>query len=157
MKNTYRDIYLASGNITHVHDHKWTLFCAHNGKELCYDQIMLWSKYFYCLISNLWENMKSIRAKNVLIFYSIIVFPSLQFYIKTKRYPLSNSTVSNVCMKIHWLLSIMLELNLLPFISSSLLIERYSILHHIVFWMIRFHTTWLINDKFVLTEDSTTK
>ena len=50
MKNTYRDIYLASGNITHVHDHKWTLFCAHNGKELCYDQIMLRSKYFYCLI-----------------------------------------------------------------------------------------------------------
>ena len=38
MKNTYRDIYLASGNITHVYDHKWTLFCAHNGKELCYDQ-----------------------------------------------------------------------------------------------------------------------
>ena len=41
MKNTYRDIYLASGNSTHVYDHKWTLFSAHNGKELCYDQIML--------------------------------------------------------------------------------------------------------------------
>ena len=82
--------------------------------KLCYDQ-----NIFIVWFQNLWENMKSIRAKNVLIFYSIIVFPSLQFYIKTKRYPLSNSTVSNVCMKIHWLLSIMLELNLLPFISSS--------------------------------------
>ena len=120
--------------------------------KLCYDQ-----NIFIVWFHNLWENMKSIRAKNVLIFYSLIVFPSLQFYIKTKRYPLSNSTVSNVCMKIHWLLSIMLELNLLPFISSSLLIERYSILHHIVLWTIRFNATWLINDKFVLTEDSTTK
>ena len=106
--------------------------------KLCYDQ-----NIFIVWFQNLWENMKSIRAKNVLIFYSIIVFPSLQFYIKTKRYPLSNSTVSNVCMKIHWSLSIMLEFNLFPFISSSLLIERYSILHHIVFWMIRFNTTWL--------------
>ena len=144
MKNTYRDIYLASGNITHVYDHKWTLFIAHNGKnyvmiKLCYDQ-----NIFIVWFQNLWENMKSIRAKNVLIFYSIIVFPSLQFYIKTKRYPLSNSTVSNVFHENSLITEYqMLEFNLFPFISSSLLIERYSILHHIVFWRIRFNTPWL--------------
>ena len=118
--------------------------------KLCYDQ-----NIFIVWFQNLWENMKSIRAKNVLIFYSIIVFPSLQFYIKTKRYPLSNSTVSNVCMKIHWLLSIMLEFNLFPFISCSLNATQY---------FMKLYFGWsdlipldYINDKFVLTEDSTTK